>query len=780
MKDEVIETKEVNEVNETNESSLTFADLGLCEQLQKAAAELGFEKPTPVQAQTIPQLLSSSDDLVSLAQTGTGKTAAFGFPILDKLFRGEFKKSLNDVNEDSHEDAHEDSRTDAVEYDREDAQEYSSSRNSEEKNSQNKDGRLESQKFEYNDKNPKVLILSPTRELCKQIAEDLQRYAMFLPKIRIVCVYGGSGIVRQMKDVKEGADIIVATPGRILDLCKRNVAHLEEVSMFVLDEADQMLDMGFKDDLDSIVAELPEQRQTLLFSATMPVEVEEIAKNYTRNYKSIVVGQRNSGAQNVRHFYVVIKEDDRYLALKRIVDYFPEVYGIIFCRTKLETQEIAGKLMTDGYDVDSIHGDLTQDVREQVMKRFKEKTLSLLVATDVAARGIDVDSLTHVINYKLPDELEIYTHRSGRTGRADKEGQSIIIANSRELYRIRKIEKMIGKEIRRAKIPGGPEICKKQIEFLIDKLDDVTLPVEAFPYLPILEEKWKAMTRDQIIKKFLAVTANRFLEYYKNAPDLNYIGAVGRQRPSNSQHGDSSEKPSRGRRRKSTDESEHENAASREGKSAGKANMAVPENRDDWNGHENSGKAEDIKESVENYENARIWKNVDENTIRKSGKYEKEHDGIFERYDQEPEEKAGKVGRSSRKGESGNARSGRGRQRSEEDRGGRRESDGRGRGRRSEEGSRGRRREDSGRTRDSEGRGRGRRGTEEKGRRRDSEERTSRRRSSEGGRGRGSESKGRKRGESISEKQERRWYEQFVTEVRENYSKDDKSRKRKK
>ena len=504
MKDEVIETNEVNEANETNEAieaSLTFADLGLCEQLQKAAAELGFEKPTPVQAQTIPQLLSSNDDLVSLAQTGTGKTAAFGFPILDKLFRGEFAKSAANTGEETQDDS---------------ADQAASERNTDKS------------------KNPKVLILSPTRELCKQIAEDLERYAMFLPETRIVCVYGGSGIVRQMKEVKEGADIIVATPGRILDLCKRKVAHLDEVSMFVLDEADQMLDMGFKDDLDSIVAELPQERQTLLFSATMPVEVENIAKNYTRNYKSIVVGQRNSGAQNVRHFYVVIKEEDRYLALKRIVDYFPEVYGIIFCRTKLETQEIAGKLMTDGYDVDSIHGDLTQDVREQVMKRFKDKTLSLLVATDVAARGIDVDSLTHVINYKLPDELEIYTHRSGRTGRADKEGQSIIIANSREMYRIRKIEKMIGKEIRRAKIPGGPEICKKQIEFLIDKLDDVTLPVEAFPYLPILEEKWKAMTRDQIIKKFLAVTANRFLEYYKNAPDLNYIGATDRKRPKSS------------------------------------------------------------------------------------------------------------------------------------------------------------------------------------------------------------------------------------------------------
>ncbi len=663
MKDEVIENNEVNEANEATETSLTFADLGLCEQLQKAAAELGFEKPTPVQAQTIPQLLSSNDDLVSLAQTGTGKTAAFGFPILDKLFRNDFKGTAGIEREG----------VDRI------------NETFESNGPQNG----ENPKHAERSKNPKVLILSPTRELCKQIAEDLERYAMFLPETRIVCVYGGSGIVRQMKEVKEGADIIVATPGRILDLCKRKVAHLDEVSMFVLDEADQMLDMGFKDDLDSIVAELPQERQTLLFSATMPVEVENIAKNYTRNYKSIVVGQRNSGAQNVRHFYVVIKEEDRYLALKRIVDYFPEVYGIIFCRTKLETQEIAGKLMTDGYDVDSIHGDLTQDVREQVMKRFKDKTLSLLVATDVAARGIDVDSLTHVINYKLPDELEIYTHRSGRTGRADKEGQSIIIANSREMYRIRKIEKMIGKEIRRAKIPGGPEICKKQIEFLIDKLDDVTLPVEAFPYLPILEEKWKAMTRDQIIKKFLAVTANRFLEYYKNAPDLNYIGATDRKRPSGSQHGDSSEKPSRSRRRKYAEDENQEQGAARE------------------------------------------------------------------------------VHEASEEGESrGSERGGRGRRSDKEERAGRRDNEGR-TGRR--------RRED----------GEGRRSGRERGRRED-EGRTGRRgrgersKASESGRGRSSESKGRKRGETISEKQDRKWYEQFVSEVRENYSKDEKPRKRKK
>ena len=688
MKDEVIETKEVN---------VTFAELGLCEQLQKAAAELGFERPTPVQARTIPQLLSSSDDLVSLAQTGTGKTAAFGFPILDKLFRGEFTGTAANAGEETQEDS---------------ASQAASDKNS---------------------KNPKVLILSPTRELCKQIAEDLERYAMFLPETRIVCVYGGSGIVRQMKEVKQGADIIVATPGRILDLCKRKVAHLDEVAMFVLDEADQMLDMGFKDDLDAIVAELPEERQTLLFSATMPVEVENIAKNYTRNYKSIVVGQRNSGAQNVRHFYVVIKEEDRYLALKRIVDYFPEVYGIIFCRTKLETQEIAGKLMTDGYDVDSIHGDLTQDVREQVMKRFKDKTLSLLVATDVAARGIDVDSLTHVINYKLPDELEIYTHRSGRTGRADKEGQSIIIANSREMYRIRKIEKMIGKEIRRAKIPGGPEICKKQIEFLIDKLDDVTLPVEAFPYLPILEEKWKAMTRDQIIKKFLAVTANRFLEYYKNAPDLNYIGATERRRPSGSQHGDSSEKPSRSRRRSSAEDQEQGAA------------RATSENSDAMNEHETAGQYEEER-------GRKSRRASDEGESRRS-----ERGSRGRRSDKED--------RADRR--DGEERAGR---RGQEESESRRSSRGRGRGKRDDEERAGRR-------------GRGERASGRNGRERGSREdegKAGRRGRGESGRGRSSESKGRKRGETISEKQDRKWYEQFVSEVRENYSKDEKPRKRKK
>jgi ATP-dependent RNA helicase DeaD len=437
----------------------TFQDLGLSKKIISAISELGFEKPTPVQETVIPVLLNEKRDLVCLAQTGTGKTAAFGLPMI--------------------------------------------------------------QKIDFSDKNVQGLILSPTRELCRQITEDIKNYSKLYDNLQVVAVYGGSSIEAQVRALKKGAQIIVATPGRMVDLIERGAAHVDGIKTLVLDEADEMLNMGFKDELDFILATTPADRQTLLFSATLPMEVEGIAKHYMHKPEIITVGVRNSGASNVKHYYFVVHAKDRYNALKRIADYNPDIYGIVFCRTRQETQEVADMLMKDGYNADSLHGELSQNQRDQVMSRFKAKTLSILVATDVAARGIDVNDLTHVINYNLPDEAEVYTHRSGRTGRADKNGVSVIIINAKEQNKIKTIEKLIGKTISRAKIPTATEVCSKQLLHLVQEIENVEVKEEILEYTDLVYEKWKDLSKEEIIQKVLSAEFNRFLDYYRHAPDLN-------------------------------------------------------------------------------------------------------------------------------------------------------------------------------------------------------------------------------------------------------------------
>lgn len=442
----------------------TFQELGLNSYLIKAIGEMGFEKPTPVQERIIPDLLSQENDIVCLAQTGTGKTAAFGLPSLERIVAHNMERYTQ------------------------------------------------------------VLVLSPTRELCKQITQDLRNYSKYLHDLHVVDVYGGAGIEPQIKALKKIPQIVVATPGRLLDLIGRKAVDLSRIHTLILDEADEMLNMGFKEDLDAILESVPQQKRVLLFSATLPLEVEKIAKTYMQDAQVVTVGTRNSGSDNVKHYYYMVHEKDRYLALKRVVDYYPDIYGIIFCRTRRETGDVATALIKDGYDADALHGDLSQMQRDQVMRRFKEKNLKLLVATDVAARGIDVNNLSHVINYNLPDEVEQYTHRSGRTGRADKTGKSIVIINTKEQSKIRRIEKIINKTFAQAKLPTGEEVCSKQLLSMIDHINAVEVREEQIaPYIQLIEDKWQDMSRKEIIKKFLSVEFNRFLDYYRNAPDLNIV-----------------------------------------------------------------------------------------------------------------------------------------------------------------------------------------------------------------------------------------------------------------
>ena len=436
-----------------------FLDLGLSTELLNAVAEMGFEKPTPVQSRIIPLLLAEDNDIVCLAQTGTGKTAAFGLPALEYL----------------------DLKSDATQ----------------------------------------VLVLSPTRELCRQITQDLMSYSKYRPETKIVSVYGGANIVSQIRALKKGAQIIVATPGRLLDILKRGEADLSHVRSLILDEADEMLNMGFKDELDAILSQAPEGRRSLLFSATLPKEVERIARSYMKNPTVVTVGERNAGADNVEHFYYMVREEDRYAALKRIADYNPDIYAIVFCRTREETQKIADSLQKDGYDADALHGDLSQAQRDSIMSRFKRRSLHILVATDVAARGIDVNDLSHVINYNLPQEIELYTHRSGRTGRASRSGVSIAIVNQREKGKIKRIEEVIKKKFTRLPIPGAKEICERQLTHLINEIDaaEVRNDIEAF--MPLINELWDGMTKDELVRKILSYEFNRFFDYYRKAKDLN-------------------------------------------------------------------------------------------------------------------------------------------------------------------------------------------------------------------------------------------------------------------
>jgi ATP-dependent RNA helicase DeaD len=439
---------------------LIFNTMGLSPNLMKGIEELGFKMPTPIQEEIIPIFFEKENDIVGLAQTGTGKTAAFGLPIIEQI--------------------------------------------------------------DIRNKSVQALILSPTRELCIQISRDLKNYSKYINGLQVVPVYGGASIDTQIRALKKGVHIIVATPGRMLDLINRKVAKIGNVRTVVLDEADEMLNMGFRDDLDSILEKTPGIKRTLLFSATMPKDVARIAKNYMNNPIEITVGTQNAGAENIRHIYYQVHAHNRYLALKRIADINPDIYGIVFCRTRRETKDVADKLIKDGYNADAIHGDLSQSQRDQVMKRFREKSLQMLVATDVAARGIDVDDISHIINYNLPEDNEVYTHRSGRTGRAGKSGISIAIVNYREKNKIPQIEKNIRKNFEKLPVPSGVEICNKQLFKLIDRMEKVVVDeAQIAPFMDTVNKKLEWLSKEQIIKHFVSLEFNRFLEYYKNAPDLN-------------------------------------------------------------------------------------------------------------------------------------------------------------------------------------------------------------------------------------------------------------------
>ena len=442
---------------------LTFREAGLEDALVRAVEDLGFESTMPIQEKVIPVLFNEKPtDIIALAQTGTGKTAAFGLPLI--------------------------------------------------------------QKTNISHRYTQHLILAPTRELCLQIADDLTEFSKYIPGLKIAAVFGGSSMDKQIQKIKAGAQIISATPGRLLDLLKRKKVDLSRVRTVVLDEADEMLSMGFRDDLESILAASPAERNTLLFSATMSDDIKKIANRYMIDPIEISVGRKNSGSDDVSHVCYMVHARDKYPALKRIADFYPEIYGIIFCRTRRETQEIADLLMKDGYNAESLHGDLSQAQRNVVMNKFRNKKITLLVATDVAARGLDVDNLTHIINYSLPDESELYTHRSGRTGRAGRKGTSIVISNLKEKMRLELIEDQIGKEFEHLPVPGGREICEKQLFHLIDRMEKVEVDnSQITSYLPSIYKKLEWLDREELIKKFVSLEFNRFLDYYKNTPDLNPV-----------------------------------------------------------------------------------------------------------------------------------------------------------------------------------------------------------------------------------------------------------------
>ncbi len=438
----------------------TFKDLGLNNNIIEALTELGYENPTPIQEKSIPQVIQSDKDLKAFAQTGTGKTAAFSLPILEKI--------------------------------------------------------------DCSDKNTQALILSPTRELAIQIAKNIRDFSKNLKGFKVTAVYGGSSIDTQIKDLKKGCQIVVGTPGRTLDLVSRRKLNIKSIQWVVLDEADEMLNMGFKDQLDSILEATSDDKQTLLFSATFPKEVERIASNYMDNPVEISAGTKNTGADSVSHEYYQVTERTRYPALKRIADSNPDIYGIIFCRTKRETQEIADKLIGDGYNADALHGDLSQAQRDSVMDKFRRKNIQLLVATDVAARGLDVDSLTHVINHKLPDQIENYTHRSGRTGRAGNKGISIVLVSGKDRGKIKFIEKIIKKKFEKMMVPSGPEICAIQSLNLVKKIKAISInESEMEGIMPEILTQFEELSKEDIIKRFVSLEFSKFLNYYKNAPDLN-------------------------------------------------------------------------------------------------------------------------------------------------------------------------------------------------------------------------------------------------------------------
>ena len=437
----------------------TFEELGVSPEIRKAIEEMGYENPMPVQEEVIPYLLGENNDVVALAQTGTGKTAAFGLPLL--------------------------------------------------------------QQIDVKNRVPQSLIHCPTRELCLQIAGDLNDYSKYIDGLKVLPVYGGSSIDSQIRSLKRGVHIIVATPGRLLDLMERKTVSLSTVHNIVMDEADEMLNMGFTDSINAILADVPKERNTLLFSATMSPEIARISKNYLQNAKEITIGRKNESTSNVKHVAYTVQAKDKYAALKRIVDYYPQIYGIIFCRTRKETQEIADKLMQEGYNADSLHGELSQAQRDAVMQKFRIRNLQLLVATDVAARGLDVDDLTHVINYGLPDDTESYTHRSGRTGRAGKTGTSIAIINLREKGKLREIERIIGKKFIAGEMPTGKQICEKQLIKVIDELEKVKVNEEEITdFMPEIYRKLEWLSKEDLIKRMVSHEFNRFLDYYRDREEI--------------------------------------------------------------------------------------------------------------------------------------------------------------------------------------------------------------------------------------------------------------------
>lgn len=438
----------------------SFQELGICPEILKAIDEMGYEAPMPVQEEVIPYLLAEESDIVALAQTGTGKTAAFGLPVIQKV-----NLSHNKIQ---------------------------------------------------------ALILSPTRELCLQIAGDLADYSKYMPELRVLPVYGGSSIDSQIKSLRRGVHIVVATPGRLIDLMNRGVVNLDMVRNLILDEADEMLNMGFTESINAILANVPKERNTLLFSATMPAEIARIAKTYMRNAKEITIGSKNEGTKNVKHVSYVVHAKDKYLALKRIADFNPNIYGIVFCRTRKETQEIADMLIQDGYNADSLHGELSQAQRDYVMQKFRVKNIQLLVATDVAARGLDVDNLTHVINYGLPDDIETYTHRSGRTGRANKSGISIALLHVKEKHKMREIERIIQKKFEPGHLPSGYQICEKQLLNLMDKIEKVEVDeTEIGAYMPAAVKKLEWLSKEDLLKRVVSMEFNRLIAYYRNAGEID-------------------------------------------------------------------------------------------------------------------------------------------------------------------------------------------------------------------------------------------------------------------
>ncbi|MDG1035234.1 MAG: DEAD/DEAH box helicase [Crocinitomicaceae bacterium] len=464
---------------------MTFEELGLKSGVLKSLKTLGFETPTPIQQEAIPHLLKEESDFVGLAQTGTGKTAAFGLPLVSKVEEGR--------------------------------------------------------------KKPQGLVICPTRELCLQISKDIQNYSKNV-NVNTVAVYGGTDIKRQIQDIKKGAQIIVATPGRLVDLTNRRAIDLNQIDWVVLDEADEMLNMGFKEDIDHILDHTPLERNVWLFSATMPKEVASIAKNYMEQPLEVSIGHKNQTNENIEHIYFTVSDRDRYSAVKRLIDFNPNIYGLIFCRTRRETAAVAEKLGKEGYSAEPLHGDLSQAQRDNVMRRFRTKAIQILVATDVAARGIDVDDITHVINYNLPDEIENYTHRSGRTARAGKHGESLVLVTPRESYKIKQIEKKIRTSFTKGNIPNAKEICEIQLMKLVDKV--ITTPVkeeDMAEFLPAVMQEFDSFSKEEVIKKFVSAEFNRFIEYYNRAGDIN--AKEGRGRDRDRDRGERGDRRERGGRR---------------------------------------------------------------------------------------------------------------------------------------------------------------------------------------------------------------------------------------